>query len=112
LSQNWNTYILLKPNADVKRVDALLNPFMDKHIGPQLKSVINQSLEEFEKSGGFIRASLTPLTAIHLHSNKIAELDGNGNTEFVYIFSAIAFLILLIACVNFMNLSTARSSNR
>jgi len=112
LSQNWNTYILLKQHADVKQVESQLNPFMDKHIGPQLKSVINQSLEDFQKSGGYIRGSLTPLTAIHLHSNKIAELDGNGNAEFVYIFSAIAFLILLIACVNFMNLSTARSANR
>ena len=85
---------------------------MDRHVGPQLKSVINLGLDEFKKSGGFIRASLTPLTAIHLHSNKMAELDGNGNAQFVYIFSAIAGLILLIACVNFMNLSTARSSNR
>jgi putative ABC transport system permease protein len=112
LNENWNTYVLLKPNADVKQVDAQLNPFMDKHVGPQLKSIINQSLDEFKKSGGFIRASLTPLTAIHLHSNKTGELEGNGSAEFVYIFSAIALLILLIACVNFMNLSTARSSNR
>jgi putative ABC transport system permease protein len=112
LSQNWNTYILLRQNADVKQVEAQLNPLMDKHVGPILQSVLNQSLEEFKKSGGFIRASLTPLTSIHLHSNKIGELDGNGNAEFVYIFSAIALLILLIACVNFMNLSTARSSNR
>ncbi|MDP4251872.1 MAG: ABC transporter permease [Bacteroidota bacterium] len=112
LSENWNTYVLLKENADVKQVEAQLNPFMDEHVGPQVKSLTNQSLEEFKKSGGYIRASLTPLTAIHLHSNKIAELDGNGNAEFVYISSAIAVLILLIACVNFMNLSTARSSNR
>jgi putative ABC transport system permease protein len=112
LSQNWNTYILLRHNADVKQVEAQLNPLMDKHVGPILQSVLNQSLEEFKKSGGFIRASLTPLTSIHLYSNKIGELDGNGNAEFVYIFSAIALLILLIACVNFMNLSTARSSNR
>src|SRR4030095_9301618 len=56
--------------------------------------------------------SFTPLLNIHLHSNKTAELDGNGNAQYVYIFSAIALLILLIACVNFMNLSTARSSNR
>jgi len=112
LSQNWNTYILLRHNADVKQVEAQLNPLMDKHVGPILQSVLNQSLEEFKKSGGFIRASLTPLTSIHLHSNKIGELDGNGNAEFVYIFSAIALLILMIACVNFMNLSTARSSNR
>ncbi len=112
LSENWSTYILLKQNTDINQVESQLNPFMDKHVGPQLKSVINQSLEDFKKSGGYIRASLTPLTAIHLHSNKLAELDGNGNAEFVYIFSGIAFLILIIACVNFMNLSTARSSNR
>jgi len=112
LSENWSTYILLKKNADVKQVEAQLNPMMDRHVGPLLKSVINQSLDEFKKTGGYIRANLTPLTDIHLHSNKSAELDAVGNAEFVYIFSAIALLILLIACVNFMNLSTARSANR
>ena len=112
LSENWNTYVLLKKNADVKQVEAQLNPMMERHTGPILKSVINQSMDEFKKNGSFIRASLTPLTDIHLHSNKIAEIGANGNAQFVYIFSAIALLILLIACVNFMNLSTARSSNR
>ena len=47
----------------------------------------------------YVHASLTPLTDIHLHSNKVGELDANGNVQFVYIFSAIAFFILLIACV-------------
>src|SRR6202000_2962603 len=47
-----------------------------------------------------------------LQSNSVAELDGNGNIQYIYIFSAIAIFILLIACVNFMNLSTARSANR
>jgi putative ABC transport system permease protein len=93
-------------------VEAQLNPLMDKHVGPQLKSIINQNIDDFKKSGGYVKASLTPLTDIHLHSNKTAELDGNGSVEYVYIFSGIALLILLIACVNFMNLSTARSSNR
>ena len=111
-NENYTTYILLKKNADVKQVEAQLNPFMDEHIGPQLQSMVNISLNDFKKGGGFIRASLTPLTAIHLHSNKTAELDANGNAEYVYIFSGIALMILLIACVNFMNLSTARSSNR
>ncbi len=112
LSENWNTYILLKQNADVKQVEAQLNPMMDRYVGPELKSVINQNLDDFKKTSGYVRASLTPLTDIHLHSNKTGEMDSNGNAEFVYIFSAIALLILLIACVNFMNLSTARSSNR
>jgi putative ABC transport system permease protein len=112
LSENWNTYVLLKKNADVKQLEAQLNPMMDKYVGPELKSVVNQTMDDLKKSGGYVRASFTPLTNIHLHSNKLGELDGNGNAQFVYIFSAIALLILLIACVNFMNLSTARSSNR
>ena len=112
LSENYTTYILLKKNADVRQFEAQLNPFMDKHVGPQLQSFVNISLSDFKKGGGYIRASLTPLTAIHLHSNKQGDLEGNGNAEYVYIFSGIALMILLIACVNFMNLSTARSSNR
>ncbi len=112
LSENWNTYILLTKNADAGKLEPKLDEFMEKYTGPLLKSVINQSMDEFKKSGGFIHASLTPLTAIHLHSNKMEEIDANGNAQFVYIFSAIALLILLIACVNFMNLSTARSSGR
>ena len=112
LSENYTTYILLKKNADVKQVAAQLNAFMDKHVAPQLKSMVNVSLDDFKKGGGYIKADLTPLTAIHLHSNKTAELEANGNAEYVYIFSGIALMILLIACVNFMNLSTARSSNR
>lgn len=112
LSENYSTYILIKKNADAKQVEAQLNPFMDRHVGPQLQSLVNISMSDFKKGGGYIRASLTPVTAIHLHSSKIAELDANGNAEYVYIFSGIALMILLIACVNFMNLSTARSSNR
>lgn len=112
LSENYNTYVLLKQNADARQLEAQLNPFMEKHTGPLLQSVTNQNMDDFKKSGGYVRASLTPLTDIHLHSNKTAEIDGNGNIEFVYIFAAIALLVLLIGCVNFMNLSTARSANR
>lgn len=112
LSENYTTYIFLKKNANVKQVEAQLNTFMDRHVGPQLKSMVNISIDDFKKGGGYIKADLTPLTAIHLHSNKTAELEANGNAEYVYIFSGIALMILLIACVNFMNLSTARSSNR
>ena len=112
LSENWNTYILLKKDADPKKLESQLNAFMEKYTAPLLQSVTNQSMDQFKKDGGYIRASFTPLLDIHLHSNKDAEIDGNGSAQYVYIFSAIALLILLIACVNFMNLSTARSSNR
>jgi putative ABC transport system permease protein len=112
LSENWNTYVVLKNPSDRAIVEKQLTPFIEKYSAPVLKSVINLEMGDFKKSGGYIRASLTPLTDIHLRSNKNGEIDANGNIQFVYIFTGIALLILLIACVNFMNLSTARSANR
>jgi putative ABC transport system permease protein len=77
-----------------------------------LQAIAHISFDAFEKAGNYLRLSLIPLTKIHLHSNSVAELMANGDIKFVYIFSAVAIFILLIACVNFMNLSTARSTNR
>ncbi|HLX90450.1 MAG TPA: ABC transporter permease [Puia sp.] len=111
-SQDYNTYIVLDKKADPGRLEAELDKMMDRYTAPQLQSALNISIDKFKKSGGFIRASLIPLSNIHLYSNKIGELGANSDAQFVYIFSAIALFILLIACVNFMNLSTARSSGR
>ncbi|HEY4109350.1 ABC transporter permease [Puia sp.] len=113
LSNNFNTYLVLREGTDVKKFEAKMNQGLVKeHVAPLLHAAVNITVEEFFKSGNMVGFHLTPLTSIHLHSNKTAELDANGNIQYVYIFSAIAAFILLIACVNFMNLSTARSSNR
>ena len=112
LSNNFNTYIVLRKDADPKRLEAKFGGMIEKYIGPLIKAAVNMSMADFTKSGSLIEFDLMPLTAIHLHSNKTAELSPNGSLQYVYIFSAIAIFILLIACVNFMNLSTARSSNR
>ncbi|WP_431214244.1 ABC transporter permease [Puia sp. P3] len=112
VSNNFNTYVLLRKGADPKKLEAKLPGMVRKYVGPLLMSVVNTSLDDFFKSGNFVGFYLTPLTSIHLHSNKTSELGANGNVQYVYIFSAIALFILLIACVNFMNLSTARSANR
>ena len=112
LSNNYNTYVVMKPGTDPKKLEVKLKGMITKYIAPLIRSAVNQSMEDFEKGGNFVGFSLTPLTSIHLHSNKTAELSANGSIQYVYIFSAIAAFILLIACVNFMNLSTARSSNR
>ena len=59
-----------------------------------------------------IKPFLQPVTDIHLYSNLDAEMGANGDITYVYIFSALAVIIILIACINFMNLATARSANR
>jgi len=111
-SSNYYTYILLRPGFDHKKFEAKLSPFFKQHAGPALQSILHLGFEKFEQAGNYIRLNLVPLTEIHLHSNRVAEIGANGDIKTVYIFSAIAIFILLIACVNFMNLSTARSSNR
>jgi putative ABC transport system permease protein len=112
LGSNFQTYIVLRPGTDINKLTELFNKTYDSYVGPELKSVINLNLDDFKKGGGYIKCSLMPLLKIHLYSNKQDELGANGNIQYVYIFSAIAIFILLIACVNFMNLSTARSANR
>jgi len=112
LSNNFNTYVLLRKGADPRKLEAKFRGMIVKYIGPELQSAVKTSLDDFFKSGSYVGFSLMPLTSLHLHSNKTAELEGNGNIQYVYIFSAVALFILLIACVNFMNLSTARSANR
>jgi putative ABC transport system permease protein len=69
-------------------------------------------MDEFRKAGNSLEYSLIPLTDIHLHSDRSFELSANGNIQYVYIFSAVALFILIIACINFMNLTTAHSANR
>lgn len=112
LSNNFNTYILLKKGTDLHKMDARLGEMVNKYALPQVSTVLHTSKEELASAGNYIRYGLMPLTDIHLHSNKVFELTPNSSIQYVYIFSAIAMFILLIACVNFMNLSTARSSNR
>lgn len=112
VSQNWNTYMLLKKGVKVDKVIPLLNTMTDRHLGPQLKAIVGKTLQEFKGEGNYFKVSLTPLADVYLHSNKIGELYGAGSIQNVYIFSAVAFCILIIAIINFMNLTTARSANR
>ncbi len=109
---NFYTYILVKPGTDIKRLEAGLNSVVYKSSGPQFKTELNISQDAFDKAGNKLSCSLMPLTNIHLFANLENELEKNGSIQFVYIFSAVAIFILLIACINFMNLSTAQSAGR
>ncbi len=94
------TYLLLPNGYDVEQLAAKLPGFVNRHAGSELDP------------GAIYRLGLQPLTDIHLHSDLAAEAEPNGDIAYVYLFSAVAFFILLIACVNFVNLTTARSGQR
>ncbi|MDE3254309.1 MAG: ABC transporter permease, partial [Bacteroidota bacterium] len=113
LSNNFQTYLLLKKGVDYKAFEKNFKQVMEKYLVPQARQFMNiNSMDEFEKAGNKLNYSLIPLTDIHLHSDRTAELGTNSNIQYVYIFSVVALFILLLACINFMNLSTARSANR
>lgn len=113
LSHNFQTYIQLQKGTDYKEFEKNFVQFIDKYILPQAQQFMEiGSMAEFKSAGNKLEYTLMPLTDIHLHSDRAVEMGVNGNIQYVYIFSAIAIFILLIACVNFMNLSTARSANR
>ncbi len=108
---NFRTYLLLKPGADRKGLESKLSGFIEKY---KRKESTNGSfsMEKFRASGNKHQMSLMPLRDIHLHSHLDGEFESNGSITYVYLFSTIAAFILLIACINFMNLSTARSADR
>ncbi|HVS96094.1 MAG TPA: FtsX-like permease family protein, partial [Puia sp.] len=112
LSNNWVSYLLLKPGVTREAMQAHVDAVTDKYVGGQLLQYLHASFKDLAHQGNYFKYHLMPLTDIHLHSNKSYEFEANGNIAYVYVFSVIAVLILLIACVNFMNLSTARSAGR
>lgn len=95
------TYLLLAEGIPPESLDPKLVEFIESRYGP--------ALDQFNAQ---IEAVLQPLTSIHLHSNLDSELGANSDIAYIYIFSAVAFFLLLIACINFMNLATARSAGR
>jgi putative ABC transport system permease protein len=114
LSNNFNTYILLKEGVDPKSLEAKLPGLVVKYIGPQAAQILGGefTMEKFIAAGNKVEYTLMPIKDIHLHSDLTAELGPNGDITYVYLFGAVAVFILLIASINFMNLSTARSANR
>jgi len=106
------SYILLRNGYDHKTLETKLPDFIKKHMGPLVQEGEGMSYEEYLSLGNKWRYFLQPLRDIHLKSRLDHELEPNGNITYVYLFFFSALFILLIACINFINLSTARSLNR
>jgi putative ABC transport system permease protein len=96
------TYLLLREGASAEELESKLPGFIEKYAAAQVKTILGSTLS----------SRLQPLKRIHLWSNLQHEISPTGDIKYVYIFSVIAAFILLIACVNFMNLATARSASR
>lgn len=114
MSENFNTYLLMKEGANAKDLERKLPGFLEKYLGPELAKAFGGdfSMEKFISSGNKYHTTLRPLKDIHLHSDLKGDFEPNGSIMYVFLFGTIAAFILVIACINFMNLSTARSSNR
>jgi len=95
------TYVLLKPNTNVATFEKKMQPMYDKYLA-----------SIFAQYNIKMRFGAQPITSIHLHSDMANEPEELGSMSYIYIFSAVAFFMLLIACINYMNLTTARSARR
>ena len=109
---NFYTYVVMKKGADYKKLEAKLPGMVEKYMGPQIVQAMGMNLSQFRTKGNDLGFALQPLTAIHLHPETTTELEPAGNVKYVYIFGAIAIFMLLIASINFINLSTAGASKR
>ena len=96
----YTTYLLLKPGADPHRLESKFPAFIEKYAGKDLR-----------QAGFWRKDFLLPVAEIHLHADMM-EMTPSGNVAYLYILGSIALFVLILACINFMNLSTARSHKR
>ena len=94
------TYVLLHAGANPEQVEEKLDRFVESTVEPQMFS------------GNYGRFRLQPLTRIHLYSNLADEIEPNSDVRYLYIFAAVALVLLLVACINYVIITTARSSDR
>lgn len=108
-----HVYVLLKPGADPKATEAKFPKMVDTYAAAQIERDLQKSWDDYKKDGNGYRYFLQPVKSIHLDPLNIeAKMRPGGNANYVYFLICIAALILVIACINFMNLATARSAER
>lgn len=106
------TYLKLNPEVDPMLVEGQIPTLVSKYAAGQIERDLGVSFADYTTAGNGYRYFLQPVTSIHLNSNLEGEMRPNGNSLYVYIFTFIAIFILALACINFINLATARSSDR
>lgn len=117
LQQTWSnigfyTYVLLDKSADPEKLEKQFPQLVSKYVVPEVQHDMGVSLAEAQKSVNTFVFYLKPITDIHLHTSTKFDMEPNGDISYVYIFGALALFILLLAGINFTNLSTASSARR
>jgi len=116
-STNWFsnsplTYIKVQPGINAEDLTQKINELFILKTDPLFQQMLGVTFREWEEQGNHYRLSLTPLSKIYLFSQSDDAVSKKGDIRYVYLFAAIGFFILLVACINFMNLTTARSAVR
>jgi putative ABC transport system permease protein len=112
LSNNFYTYIRLKPDVPVDDIKRKADRVQLTYVGAQIEQFIGKSMAEFEEGGNYFNTVWQPLSNVYLDSDFIFDVGRTGNGEYIALFSVIAIIIIVLACINFMNLATARSAHR
>lgn len=112
ISNNLYNYILVKEGYTKQDVDAKLEGLIEKYVAPVIKQAFGVSFEKLKSQGLVYSWYAQPLGEIHFGREVMQGLEPLGNKSYMQIFSIIAIFILVIACINYMNMSTARSANR
>lgn len=112
VSNNFRTYLVAREGASPEKIEDKLNAIVRRYAAPQIKTFLKVTMEVFEEQGGRYRFHLQPLTDVYLRSDFPFGMERNGDIDTVYMFASIAVLIVLVACVNYTNLTTARASRR
>jgi len=105
-------YVKLNDEANWLKVQEKLPVLVEKYIGPVVQAYLGLSFNDFKKNGGMYDYVLEPVKKIHLFSTVDKPIEPGGSINTIYILAAIAAFVIFIACVNFMNLATARFSDR
>jgi len=112
LSNNHMTYLKLREGADFNTFKKEMTANFMKKIEPNIEQFLSTTMEDFHSQDNSFEYTLQPIEQIHLHSQSSFEIEQNGNVMYVFVFIGIALLVIIIAGINFMNLSTARSGKR
>jgi putative ABC transport system permease protein len=107
-----HTYVMLKEGVPPDEVEAKMPDLIEQYAAGQIQAQTGLSFKEYVAAGNGYNYFFQPIRDIHLHSNLEGEIKANGNITYVYVLIAIAAFLIIIACVNFMNLATARSASR